>query len=268
MVDGFVVGVGKGSPASVDLRSMMPSFDVHGLANEFALSELAFRHQLSSAIVMSPRSSLTATLPATVDANNIRAIQDPVTNTTTFSIISGTPQDRQSHIPLDAHNVGSLMTLLAFTAFYRGLAACVYEFSRAIGSEVFEKTVIEIASEFNRSPRVDCVGSDHGFNGTTFSLFSGSIDGTHCIGDIYSEPPNSSGSRGFNPGTWGWGAGMASLGGIKLNQGNILSSLAALFGVASPAPNSLALLELAKTGPNRGKIIPQLGRGKNVSEEG
>jgi hypothetical protein len=268
MVDKYVIGVAK-NPETIDLRSALSNATVRGLAYEFSLAEMAFKHQLSSGVVMTPASGVDALLPATIDSELLVVTRDTVANTTTFSLPdSGVlPQDRQIIVPFDAHLVGSLMSLLVFTAFFRALSACIHEFSSAIGSAVFDKTVIEIASEFNRSARSDGAGSDHGFDGTTFSFISGAIEGTYCIGDIWERPPTASNMQYFYTGTWGYGAPCADLAGITLNQGNILASLAAIFGVASPSPNSLAIFDLGKSLLNRGKIVAKISRGRNTRVE-
>ena len=51
----------------------------------------------------------------------------------------------------------------------------------------FDDTLIHVASEFNRSPLYNARGSDHGFNGSGCSLYSGRIENPILIGNIKND---------------------------------------------------------------------------------
>jgi hypothetical protein len=266
MVDGLVIGVAD--DPGFDLRTdLLRSLEMPLFANELALAELAFKNDLTAGIVLSPRSHIQTVFPRSVAEMDIDVSFDAAQNQTTFSLKPGiSPTDRSAGVSMDAHVVGSLINLLVFTSFFRAIAACLYEFKRSIGQGRFQDTLIEVACEFARSPRLDQQGSDHGFHGGIFSFFSGRIRKGQCIGDILKSPPLSEPTRNFYVGTWGWGAPSAEAGGQTLGPGNILSSVAALFGVPSPAPNAIAILTLGKTGADRGKIVSRLPEGTTVDE--
>lgn len=85
----------------------------------------------------------------------------------------------------DQHDIGSLVSTLGTTIFYRALLGCMTEFVDVLKDQkIFDRTVIHISSEFNRTPRIDGSGSDHGFMASNATLISGMIKQNEVIGNI------------------------------------------------------------------------------------
>jgi hypothetical protein len=146
----------------------------------------------------------------------------------------------------DSHNTGSLATLFYFTKYYQAVGACLLAFTqhlKKIGQ--FDKSIIFINSEFNRSARNDGSGSDHGWDGSNFSLLSGAIDGLKVIGSVKKD-------------TYGVSHPVVELANRDMSIGNVHSSLAAILKVKSPTPNDQSFLGLKDN-----KVVTFIGK-KNV----
>jgi hypothetical protein len=94
-------------------------------------------------------------------------------------------------IPHDAHFMGAYPSLFFSTAYYRGLAAGLLELIDQLkatnvgGKTVWSETVIQLMSDFGRSPRSDGSGSDHGYKQMVTSVFSGAFtNGPVVVGNI------------------------------------------------------------------------------------
>ena len=99
----------------------------------------------------------------------------------------------------DQHAIGSVVSTLATTLFYRAFIAGLTEFVKDLKSRgLFERTVIHISSEFNRTPRAGGEGSDHGPMGSNATLISGMLAAGGVIGNIKTASYNST-----YPGTFG-----------------------------------------------------------------
>jgi len=85
----------------------------------------------------------------------------------------------------DCHEIGSLLTTYGFTKYYLSLSTCLGSLIKdglgGFSSEKFKNTIIQFSGDFNRTPRVDEGGSDHG-NSTVYTYFSGAIDGPLLAG--------------------------------------------------------------------------------------
>lgn len=263
-ITNYYVGVG-----SDDLRSILDTLVFPTLANEFAIAELAVRNGLGASIVISPASFFNLTLPRAIPETAVKVDPDSPAGQTRF-IYSTDPADAPVDKPnfvgfIDAHDSGSLLSTLIFSVYFRALSACLHSLIEALkntnGTDLFKDTLIHISCEFNRSPRNNLTGGDHGFYGATQSFLSGRIEGSRFVGDIRVAARAAS-IPSIYPGTWGEGAVHAQLGGQRIGPGNILSSIASLFGVESPTTNSAAIFGLSAAG----KIITSLPRGRTVSE--
>lgn len=101
----------------------------------------------------------------------------------------------------DQHRVGNIATTVITTLQYRSLLACLTEFmetSKTAGT--WDSTIVQIGSEFNRAPRADGTGSDHGVRGSNMTLISGMFQKAQAIGNILVAPPSTSSNY---LGTWG-----------------------------------------------------------------
>lgn len=102
----------------------------------------------------------------------------------------------------DAHFSGLIPQMIGVLAYQHQFAALLSEFKRKLSDTgMWDNTVVQWAGEFNRSPRLDGTGADHGWEGSVTSVFSGAIDGFSAVGNLL---------RGDQ--TWGK-AGLTEIGG-------------------------------------------------------
>jgi hypothetical protein len=266
MLPGLVAGVGVS-----DMRQLFAHLEAPHLAAEFALAEMALKRELCGAIVMNPALALVTTIEGLVLQENLELVPGPG-GTQTLKLRDGTPPPitvPQVPILLDTHGVGSLITLLLFSSFYRALSAAISELIRVLknvdGKDLFKDCLIHCASEFNRSPDQTQAGSDHDPDGGTHLLWSGRISGPQIIGDIRRDPKPET-VVGKYTATNGQGAKHSFLSGQEIRPGNILASIASLFEVDNPTPNSRSLLRIERQGSNPGRIVSFLPAGKTVIE--
>ena len=137
---------------------------------------------------------------------------------------------------MDVHFTGAHMATILFSRYYRAVSACLYELilqlnSKGVGGgrTLFDKTVIAVNSEFNRLPRLDASGADHGWRGSNYTLFSGMVPQLTIAGNIH--------TNGDSRGTWGHGAPLTELGGREAIIGNAASTVATLLEIKTPTPN-------------------------------
>jgi len=159
----------------------------------------------------------------------------------------------------DEHGSGKMTSLLMNTLYYRCHAACLLELiSQLQTKNLFENVVIRNGSEFNRSPRGNGTGSDHGFEAASMAFYSGSIRGPCIIGNIQAQ------GRTNYPGSWGIRAPVGSnnpnLNGVYLNFGHTLSTIATMLKVPSPITSRDPLVTETVNG-----IVPAIEKGKIVS---
>jgi hypothetical protein len=120
---------------------------------------------------------------------------------------------------------------------------CIQELVATLTAKsLFNKTVIHIGSEFNRSPRADGSGSDHGFYGASASIISGMISQYALIGNIYANGKDSANSP--YAGTWGRAAPFA----VSTNESrpilvqDIALTIGSMLNTAAVSANGYILL--------------------------
>ncbi len=152
----------------------------------------------------------------------------------------------------DQHNTGIMLRTLTNALMYRSVSSCLYEFRKFLKTESagfnFDQTVIRLNGDFCRSPRADGFGADHGWQASNTVLISGMVEAPLIVGRIYKDGM-AHGIHGANyKGSWGVGAPV-TINGVTavLTQGNVLSSIASMLGVPSPANNSPSLLRLSNS---------------------
>ncbi len=161
----------------------------------------------------------------------------------------------------DAHNIGAISQIFIFSRYYRAIAACIYELTRALKAKtvglsdnLFNHTVIGLVGEFGRDPYDSGNNMGHGEAGGTYSLFSGAIDRPMVVGDI--KVNGGSGTQS----TWGAGAPIPGLSNQVLNPGHVHASIAKIMGLTPPVDTYPAFLYKDSSG----KIRSSIGDGKNV----
>jgi hypothetical protein len=161
----------------------------------------------------------------------------------------------------DAHNIGAISQIFIFSRYYRALAACIYELTRALRAKtlglndnLFNHTVIGLAGEFGRDPYDSGNLMGHGETGGTYSLFSGMIDHPMVVGDI--KINGGSGTRS----TWGAGAPISQLSNQVLTPAHVHASITNLMGLTPPVTTYPSILYK----DSEGKVQSLIGAPKNV----
>jgi hypothetical protein len=180
-------------------------------------------------------------------------------NITTGAVVNG----EISGINLDFHTVGSVMNVFMMTKYYRAVAACLYELitqlkntARPAGGNLFDRTIIALNGDFNRNGRTDMKGSDHGYNGSSYTIISGMNQQCNVVGNISRTDTNTN-----YVGTWGKAAAVSANNNRELLIGNAASTVAAMMDLPSPTPNDSAV---ATKNSTTGLMTPSLPRGTNV----
>lgn len=100
----------------------------------------------------------------------------------------------------DQHFIGRVVSTLFTTFYYRAIMTCMSELVAQLkAGGKFDKTIIHIGAEFNRQPRIDGSGADHGVSGSCASLISGAFNQFDIIGNVETDPQGSA----TYVGTWG-----------------------------------------------------------------
>lgn len=215
-----------------DLRTIVQSdTTVSGLAEAFAAAEFIVSQDLSNSIALGHGGLI--------------------------NLKNGTQDLTQD---FDEHSTGSMVSLFLNTLVFGAFGACLAEFIEALkGMNQFDQTVINVASEFNRSPRSVQSGSDHGFRGASSCLYSGAINaGPFVVGDILRDASGGDSTNDY-PGTWGYGAPLAASGGV-LTQGDMMVTLAAMLEAPKPLTTGFRLVTVGTDG----RVTPSVPNGRIV----
>lgn len=227
----------------------------NNLANQFAMTQALTKFEIIQSSVIIPNSITDIFFDRVIEIESLKKVGDKVT-------LSTRPQRKDVTFEFDSHNSGSILTLVANSYAQRALMGCIHYFTDFLkntkidGSNLYNKSLIHMTSEFEREPATSQMGSEHGWNGHCSTFFSGAIDKTQVIGNILTNPKS---TMYKDSGTWGAAAPMKSLNGRTLEYGNISSTIAKLIGVPSPTSNRESLLEM-----RNGKIEPITTECKNI----
>jgi hypothetical protein len=129
---------------------------------------------------------------------------------------------------------------------------------------LFDRTLIQVSGDFNRSARTDMAGSDHGYNGSNYSLHSGMINGIKLVGKIKNDRGQSIGQATNDYlGSWGLADKLSESDPQPLRIGRVASTIAAALEIPSPTPNDNSLV----TKDSNGKLVldPNLPPGGHTS---
>lgn len=137
------------------------------------------------------RDMITPTLSAGRMAANFAAAEillDKVTASMSlgFSGLGGLESGTGSfNLGHDQHNAGNVVSTMMTTLFYRAFLASLTEYVEVLKTQgLFDKTVIHISAEFNRTPQTDGGGADHGVEASNTTLISGMLQKPAVIGNI------------------------------------------------------------------------------------
>lgn len=248
-------------------------------AEEFALAEFLLINNLSQSILISAPSpdvgylveQCVATdkvalehLDLSYDSNldittvDFKKIADNFSNGKRKAV-----KDMPEFIGMDTHATGLVYEILGNDIFFRTLSTCMLELidvlkaKKTAQGNLFDETVIHLASEFDRVPMQDGEGSDHNALANPTSIFSGCIKGTQVIGNIYAgslTPPEDV----YYYGTLGNGAPVKELeDSIKI--GHVSSTLSTLLRVKPILPRSPSLVA-----EKNGAVVSLIEKARNV----
>lgn len=184
---------------------------------------------------------------------------DEVTASATISMLalngvqSGKGLFNMTH---DQHRHGVMMSTMMTTLFYRAVLGCLSEFVAALKEKkIFERTVIHISAEFNRTPLATGFGSDHGFMGSNTTLISGMVTAPSCFGNIQKASYNNT-----YTGTFGVAKPFLTDGFTRPIQVNdVARTITAMLGVDDIVTNGRTLLVPS------GKVwVPKKNEANNV----
>lgn len=129
---------------------------------------------------------------------------------------------------VDEHRTGTMISVLNNFYLHRAFSTCLLELiDRLKVAGIYNDTLVEVAGEFNRSPRANRTGSDHAWQGKSVAYYSGSINGPVILGELVN-----SGSSTYT-GSWGMGGVNSNLGKTADLMGQALT-LAGLLRTPSP----------------------------------
>lgn len=168
-----------GADKKLDLRTMFEGSDGNRLAAQFAVTEFLLARGISPSVSLSPGGR-----------RNL--------------MIDG----KDTFMVLDQHDTGFMTGIVMNTMYYLAFSSCLLELINTLEAKnLFKDTLIYWSSEFNRSPRTDGSGADHGAPGAHVNLISGRINGFKLIGNIYRNGAGASTNyKKDYEGTWGVGA--------------------------------------------------------------
>ncbi len=231
-----------------DLRTAIPTLLVNGMAERFAVAEYSITRDFSQSVTMITNGSPLAKFKSTTNGNPVNA-----------------------SIAHDAHFIGVMPNLMIQSFTYRAMHACLHELITQLknktlgdGTTYFDNSLIYVGGEFNRSPRSDKSGSDHGWQAASASLYSGKIDQFKVIGNTYAQSyvAGKRGSGSTRPGSWGYHAPIPELSNVTLNYGHLASTMAKILNVESPSPNNPSLVNI-----KNGKVDSLLSNAKLNTED-
>ncbi|MGZ3688019.1 MAG: hypothetical protein ACXVBW_06955, partial [Bdellovibrionota bacterium] len=254
-----------------DLREMYHKAVAQNLAKQFALAEFALTEGLSSSILLaSPRERghtlLGVEAGISYSVADIEKKYDPAAKRSRFSVRhDAKPIEIKMNVEHDAHTNGWVSNTLVCTLFYRGFSACLIELIDRLkqtplaGGTLFDETVIQYATEYERVPAEDGGGSGHNGSAYVTSLYSGIIPGPMVLGNIrVGRTPD----QGHPAGTLGDAAPVEGLPNHIINVGNVSSTLSEMLRVPRIVPRAVPLVTVEK-----GRVVPTVPPGKNVEDE-
>ncbi len=175
---------------AADLRDLIPATGKFGnLARHMALAEYLFVNKLTHSLSIGPGMMATA----------------------------------------DEHGTGKMVSLITNTYNWRAYAACLLELITQLkAANVFQDTVIAMLSDFNRTPRNDGFGSDHGSTAASGVFYSGAIQGPMILGRMQANSNPTRSKDGYSS------SGSIGRGDGSRDYASMMSSAATLIRVPSP----------------------------------
>ncbi|MAW07211.1 MAG: hypothetical protein CME61_02895 [Halobacteriovoraceae bacterium] len=206
----------------VNLDSIFASAHINSMAGSMAFIETLLKNDLTCSVV-----------------TGIGSMFD-------LSALNSAGHDVTFKLNNDSHFVGSALALIGFSKYYRCLSGCLHALRSSLASSgMWNKTIVHIHGDFNRAPRTDGYGTDHGPSGSNVLLMSGLIDQCRVIGSTYINCPE---RLRYD---WGIAAEYPRFGYKPFTNEHIERSFAGIFGASSSAPNVEPIFEVLN-----GRLVP------------
>ncbi len=143
-----------------DLRDSVNTVNVENLAAEFALAEYVATRGITSVfemvLVNGPHDMIVPT-SSTIQGGRLASVENRVV----------------VHV-FDEHSSGSASSIFYNSLMFRALSAAILELVQVLKEKnLFQKSFIQVVSDFGRLPRNTQAGSDHGFDSMVSSVFTG-----------------------------------------------------------------------------------------------
>lgn len=235
-----------------DLLSFLKTGKINYWAQEFALCEFLLTNNICQSILISPPLE-TGFLIESCDARqaipfeNLECSFDPKINKSTVHLKGDVRGGGRKHsFKMDAHSTGIALDVMSTSLFYRAISTCLLELTESLklikvgNSNMFNETVIHLASEFDRIPSVDGYGSSHLPVSNPTTIFSGCIKGPMVLGNIYVGTLEKNKEEYY--GTVGVGAPIKELG-DSIKIGNVSSTLSTLLRVKPIVKRNKSLID-------------------------
>jgi hypothetical protein len=253
-----------------DLREIFLRARCNYLAKQFAIAEFALTERLSSSILLTSPNPLEQANYILTDLDpfeyvRLDELHEELGVTEGHVVYHAGRRARQQRgykLLHDAHETGWLVNTISCTMFFRGFASCLSELIERLkathgreGESLFEDTVIQVASEFDRYPRSEGANFTHSPRAHVTSFFSGLIREPAILGNI------KVGNNSQPAGTMGFAAPVRELG-APVSLQNISSTVSEMVGVAKINPDAQALVSV-----HGSSLEPAISPGKNLSDE-
>ncbi len=256
-----------------DVSALVQTGKLNYWAEEFALAEFLLVNNLSKSILISPPSpdigdSLeNIHIKEFVRMDDLEVVEDKVNKT--FHIdVKKTPgarinfKDKFDPIPMDSHVHGVAYEVIATTILFRAMSSCVLELIDVLkktkkgSNNLFDETIIHLATEFDRIPQPDGAGTHHNAYSNPTSILSGCIKGPQLLGNIFTGDLKDKPS--YYIGTVGNGAPVKELGSaIKISH--VSSTLSTLLRVKPIVGRSQSLVKEVN-----GQVVSLIEKARNL----
>ena len=235
------------------MRSLDPNQTLVGINDKTITPDGTELFQINFSIIKNPdlRSLITTSTTITYLAEHFAVAEYVLINNLSDSISIGPGwleglnlNNGLTNLGSDEHGTSGTASLMLNSFTNIAYAACLLELIDQLKAKsIFNETVIVMGGEFGRSARKDAKGSDHGYMGSSSSIYSGALTGPMILGNIYNNRSQDPGDGG----TWGLGAPVKELS-RALNLSDWTSTLAFLLRVPSPVTAGNSILSMDKEG--------------------
>jgi len=208
---------------------MFKAANFDGMAKHFALCEFVITKGLTNSFVSELPTLQNLSYENSPVCTTLSVVVNGVTSAnvggnTVFNISSGSVQTGVKGFATDSHSTGALVALMQYSVLYLGYSTLLLELIDQLKAApynpadpndkrtMFDETIIETASEFERIPDMTGAGSQHGPNANTFSCISGSVPKLSVVGNIRQ------GLKYPGGGTWGIGEKVRGVGGAGIAE--------------------------------------------------